>query len=155
MGGILHIAYKLLANDRAKYAALLVGITFAVFLMIEMTSLFAGILTRSSATVINIGASIWVMDPAIQTVANTIPLPAYVLDEVRSIPGVKYAVPLYSGAALLKLPDGVYQSANIIATSRSLNVGKMACTVTSMKEIQGDPKDVPVRRLFRIPRGAP
>jgi putative ABC transport system permease protein len=114
MGGILRIAYKLLINDRAKYAALLVGITFAVFLMIEMTSLFAGILTRSSATVINIGASIWVMDPAIQTVANTIPLPDYVLDEVRSIPGVKYAVPLYSGAALLKLPDGAYQSANII-----------------------------------------
>jgi putative ABC transport system permease protein len=113
MGGILHIAYKLLVNDRAKYAALLVGISFAVFLMIEMT-LFAGILTRSSATVINIGASIWVMDPAIQTVANTIPLPDYVLDEVRSIPGVKYAVPLYSGAALLKLPDGTYQSANII-----------------------------------------
>ena len=82
--------------------------------MIEMTSLFAGILTRSSATVINIGASIWVMDPAIQTVANTIPLPDYVLDEVRSMPGVKYAVPLYSGAALLKLPDGVYQAVNII-----------------------------------------
>ena len=37
MRGILHIAYKLLVNDRAKYAALLVGITFAVFLMIEMT----------------------------------------------------------------------------------------------------------------------
>src|SRR5450755_630484 len=86
MGGILRIAYKLLVNDRAKYAALLVGITFAVFLMIEMTSLFAGILSRSSATVINIGASIWVMDPAVQTVANAIPLPDYVQDEVRSIP---------------------------------------------------------------------
>jgi putative ABC transport system permease protein len=114
MRGILHIAYKLLVNDRSKYAALLVGITFAVFLMIEMTSLFAGILMRSSATVINIGASIWVMDPAIQTVANSIPLPDYVLDEVRSIPGVKYAVPLYSGAALLKLRDGTYQAANVI-----------------------------------------
>jgi len=97
MRGILRIAYRLLINDRAKFAALLVGITFAVFLMIEMTSLFAGILSRSSSTVINIGASIWVMDPAIQTVANTIPLPDYVLDEVRSIPGVKYAVPLYAG----------------------------------------------------------
>jgi putative ABC transport system permease protein len=114
MRGILHIAYKLLVNDRAKYAALLVGITFAVFLMIEMTSLFAGILMRSSATVINIGATIWVMDPAIQTVANTIPLPDYVLDEVRSVPGVRYAVPLYSGAALLKLQDGTYQAANVI-----------------------------------------
>jgi len=112
--GIFRIAYKLLVNDRAKFAALLVGITFAVFLMIEMTSLFAGILSRSSATVINIGASIWVMDPAVQTVANSIPLPDYVLDEVRSVPGVKYAVPLYSGSALLKLADGTYQAANVV-----------------------------------------
>ncbi|HTY92676.1 MAG TPA: ABC transporter permease, partial [Steroidobacteraceae bacterium] len=112
--GTLRVAYKLLVNDRPKFAALLVGITFAVFLMIEMTSLFAGILSRASATVLNVGASIWVMDPAVQTVANTIPLPDYVLDEVRSIPGVKYAVPLYSGGALLKLQDGTYQAANVI-----------------------------------------
>ncbi|MGC2459837.1 MAG: ABC transporter permease [Steroidobacteraceae bacterium] len=114
MRGILKIAYKLLVNDRTKFIALLVGITFAVFLMIEMTSLFAGVLSRASSTVINIGASIWVMDPAVQTVANTMPVPDYVLDEVRSIPGVKYAVPLYSGAALLKLRDGTFQSANVI-----------------------------------------
>jgi putative ABC transport system permease protein len=114
MPGILRIAYKLLVNDRAKFAALLVGITFAVFLMIEMTSLFSGILNRASATVINIGAKMWVMDPAVQTVANTIPLPDYVLDEVRSIPGVKYAVPLYSGGGLVKLADGTYQSVNIL-----------------------------------------
>ncbi len=135
MGGILHIAYKLLVNDRAKYAALLVGISFAVFLMIEMTSLFAGILTRSSATVLNIGASIWVMDPAIQTVANTIPLPDYVLDEVRSIPGVKYAVPLYSGAALLKLPDGIYQSANIIGLDDTSLFGRPMLDTGNIEDI--------------------
>jgi putative ABC transport system permease protein len=114
MPGTLRVAYKLLVNDRSKFAALLVGITFAVFLMIEMTSLFAGILSRASATVMNIGASIWVMDPAVQTVANSIPLPDYVLDQVRSIPGVKYAVPLYSAGALLKLQDGTYQAVNVI-----------------------------------------
>ena len=114
MPGIYQIAYKLLVNDRTKFAALLVGITFAVFLMIEMTSLFAGILNRSSSTVINIGATVWVMDPAVQTVANTIPMPDNVLDKVRSLPGVKYAVPLYSGGALLKLRDGTYQSVNVV-----------------------------------------
>ena len=82
--------------------------------MMQMTSLFAGILSRASATVINIGASIWVMDPAVQTAANTIPLPDYVLDEVRSIHGVNYAVPLYSGAALVKLGDGTYQAVNVL-----------------------------------------
>lgn len=114
MLGILRLGYKLLVNDRAKFAALLVGVTFAVFLMIEMTSLFSGSLYRASATVINIGAKIWVMDPAVQTVANTIPLPDYVLDEVRSIDGVKYAVSLYSGSALVKLVDGTYQSVNVV-----------------------------------------
>jgi putative ABC transport system permease protein len=135
MPGILQIAYKLLVNDSTKFAALLVGITFAVFLMIEMTSLFAGILSRASSTVINIGASIWVMDPAVQTVANTIPLPDYVLDEVRSIPGVKYAVPLYSGSALLKLRDGTYQAANIIGLDDSSLFGRPQLLSGSIEDI--------------------
>jgi putative ABC transport system permease protein len=88
--GILKIAYKLLVNDRGKFAALIVGITFAVFLMVQMTSLFAGILKKSSSDVINIGARVWVMDPAVNTVANSIPMPDYVLDAVRSIDGVRY-----------------------------------------------------------------
>ena len=133
--GILRIAYKLLVNDRPKFAALLVGITFAVFLMIEMTSLFAGILLRSSATVINIGSSIWVMDPSVQTVANTIPLPNYVLDEVRSLPGVKYAVPLYSGSALLKLRDGTYQAANIVGLDDTSLVGSPAMVSGNIQDI--------------------
>src|SRR3974390_2003901 len=122
--GLARIAYKLLINDRAKFTSLLVGITFAVFLMITMTSLLAGVLSRASATVINIGASVWVMDPAVQTVANSIPLPDYVLDEVRSIPGVKYAVPLYSGGGLAKLHDGTYQAVNILGLDDSSLFGR-------------------------------
>ncbi len=45
----------------------------------------------------------WIMDPAVQTVANTIGMPDYVLDAARSIQGVNYAVPVYSGGALVKL----------------------------------------------------
>ena len=79
MKGILKIAYKLLVNDKGKFAALLVGITFAVFLMVMMTSMFAGILHRSSSTIHNVGAKLWVMDPAVNTPANSIPMPDYVL----------------------------------------------------------------------------
>ena len=145
MPGTLTIAYKLLINDRAKFAALLVGITFAVFLMIEVTSLFAGVLSRSSSTVINIGASMWVMDPAVQTVANTIPLPDYVLDEVRSIPGVKYAVPLYSGAALLKLNGGVYQSANIVGLDDTSLFGRPRLIAGSIEDIFAENAFIAIR----------
>jgi len=114
MKGILILAYKLLVNDKGKYTALLVGTTFSVFLIVQMTSSFAGILTKASATVINVGASMWVMDPGVNTVLNSIPMPDYVLDAVRSINGVKYAVPLYSGAALVKLHDGAYQPVMVV-----------------------------------------
>jgi len=145
MPGILRIAYKLLINDRAKFAALLVGITFAVFLMVEMSALFAGILSRSSSTVINVGASIWVMDPAIQTVANSIPLPDSVLDRVRSIPGVKYAVPLYSGGALLKLRDGTYQAATVVGLDDTSLVGRPDIISGNLKDIFADDAFIAIR----------
>jgi putative ABC transport system permease protein len=126
MFGILRIAYKLLTNDRSKFAALLVGITFAVFLMFQVTSLFAGVMARASATVININASIWVMDRSVETVANTIPLPDYTLDVVRSIPGVKFAVPLYSSGALIKLRSGAYQAVNIVGLDDTSLLGRPA-----------------------------
>jgi len=51
MIGILKLAYKLLVSDRAKFSALIVGIAFAVFLMVQVTSLFSGILARYASTV--------------------------------------------------------------------------------------------------------
>lgn len=108
------LAYKLLVNDRTKFAALLLGITFAVFLILMMMSMFAGVLQRSSSAVINIGARVWVMDPAVTTPSSSIPMPDYVQDAVRSIPGVRYAVPLYSGVGLVKLKDGSFQPATVI-----------------------------------------
>lgn len=114
MKGTLRLAYKLLVNDKAKFTALLIGVTFAAFLMMFITSMFAGVMNHSSSTITNIGASMWVMDPAVQTPANSIGMPDYVLDAVRSMQGVSYAVPLYVSTALVKLSDGTYQAASIV-----------------------------------------
>ena len=124
MQGLLTLAYKLLVNDRAKFVALLVGITFAVFLMVQMTSMFAGVLTRASSTVLNIGAKVWVMDPAVNTVANSIGMPDYVLDFARSVDGVRYAVPLYSAGALVKLRSGMFQPVSVIGLDDSSLYGR-------------------------------
>ena len=126
MKGILKLAYKLLVNDKSKFTALLVGITFAVFLMIFVTSLFSGALNHASSTIINIGASMWVTDPTVETVTNSVGMPDYVLDAVRSMQGVKYAVPLYSGGALVKLADGTYQSVTVIGLDDTSLFGRPA-----------------------------
>ena len=124
MSGILKIALKLLVNDKSKFIALLVGITFAVFLMIMMMSMFSGILSRSSSSVYNVGAKIWVMDPAVNNATSSIPMPDYVLSSARSINGVKYAIPIYFGNALVKLKSGAYQAVSVVGLDDATLYGR-------------------------------
>ena len=124
MNGLLQISLKLLVNDRAKFFTLIVGITFAVVLMLMMTSLFAGIMQRTAAVIYNVGAKVWVMDPSVNTQTDNIPMPDYILDLVRSIEGVKFAVPLYSGTGLVKLPDGRYQATTVIGLDDATLFGR-------------------------------
>jgi putative ABC transport system permease protein len=138
VNGILKLAYKLLVNDKAKFSALLVGNTFAVFGMLFATSMFSGVLYHSYSTVVNIGASIWVMDPAVQTVANSIGMPDYVLDAVRSMEGVKYAVPLFSAGALIKLADGTYQSVSVIGLDDNSLFGRPDLTAGAIEDIYAE-----------------
>src|SRR5208282_860908 len=138
MTGILKLAYKLLVNDKAKFTALLVGISFAVFLMIQMTAMFSGVLSRASATVFNLGASMWIMDPSVQTVANTIGMPDYVLDAARSIQGVNYAVPVYSGGALVKLADGTYQAVTVVGLDDTSLFGRPPLMQGKIEDIYGE-----------------
>jgi putative ABC transport system permease protein len=136
--GLFRIALKLLINDRPKFYALVLGITFAVFLMVQMSAMFAGVLQRSSATVANVGATIWVMDPAVNTVANTIPVPDYLTDAVRSLDGVRYAVPLYSGGGMVKLRDGTYQSVSVLGLDDSSLYGRPALEQGRIEDIYGE-----------------
>jgi putative ABC transport system permease protein len=159
MRGILKLAYKLLVNDKAKFTALIVGITFAVFLMVQMMAMFSGILNRASATVLNVGASMWVMDPAVQTVANTIGMPDYVLDAVKSMQGVSYAVPFYSGGALVKLHDGTYQAVTVVGLDDTTLFGRPPLLQGRIEDVYGENafivvKDTEYRKLENPPVGA-
>ena len=147
MSGLLKLALKLLLGDRGKFLTLVIGITFAVFLMMLMTSMFFGIIQHSAANIINTGARVWVMDPDVQTPQNSIPMPEYVLDVVRSIPGVDYAVPLYVGAGLVRLDSGTYQAATVIGLDDATLFGRPAL-------LAGRPLDIYRNNAFFVVRDA-
>jgi putative ABC transport system permease protein len=136
--GILRIGFKLLVNDKGKFYALLMGITFAVFLMMQMTAMFAGILNRAYSTVTNIGAAMWVMDPGVNTPTSAIPMPDYVLDAVRSMDGVSYAVPLFISGALVKLHSGNYQSVNVVGLDDESLFGRPELEQGHIQDIYAD-----------------
>jgi putative ABC transport system permease protein len=137
-GGILRIGFKLLVNDKAKFSALLIGITFAVFLMMQMTAMFAGILNRAFSTVTNVGAAMWIMDPAVNTATTAIPLPDYLLDAVRSMDGVSYAVPLFIGGAQVRLDSGTYQSVNVVGLDDTSLFGRPELEQGNIQDIYAD-----------------
>ena len=90
--------------------------------MVQMLAMFSGILNRAHSTVTNIAAKIWIMDPAVTTPTSSVPMPDYLLDSVRSMDGVRFAVPLFVGGAQLKLNSGTIQSVNVIGLD--VNIGK-------------------------------
>ena len=136
--GIIRIGLKLLVNDKGKFSALLIGITFAVFLMMQMTAMFAGILNRAYSSVTNIGASMWVMDPGVNTANGAIPMPDYLLDAVRSMDGVSYAVPLFMGGAMVKLASGTYQGVNVVGLDDSSLFGRPELEQGNIQDIYAD-----------------
>ncbi len=103
-----------------------------------MTSMFAGMMIKASATVANTGAKVWVLDRAVTNVSSSIPMPDYVLDAVRSIPGVKYAVPFSSGVGMARLRDGTYQAVTVLGLDDNSLFGRPQLTKGKIEDIYAE-----------------
>lgn len=121
---MIFIAVRMLLGDRTKYAGLLFGITFTSFLVTFAASYFGGMMTRSFALIAeNPGADVWVMDPAVAGVEQTMNIPASALGRVRSVEGVRSAVPLALAKADVRFPDGRFQPIQVIGVDDATLTG--------------------------------
>jgi len=104
------VALRMLTGDRAKYVALVFAISFSSFLITQQTSIFAGLMNRTRSQILDVtDADIWVMDPATQYVDEVYALKDSDLGRVRSVPGVRWAVPFFKGQPRAKAPDGTFR----------------------------------------------
>ncbi len=93
---------------------------------------------KASATVTNTGSKVWVMDHAVTNVSSAIPMPDYMLDAVRSIDGVKFAVPLYNGAGLVRLRSGAYQPVTVLGLDDTSLFGRPALIEGHIEDIYAE-----------------
>jgi putative ABC transport system permease protein len=121
---MLRIALLMLFRDRAKYVMLVVGLTFCSLLMTQQSSVFCGLMLWTTATVRNIGAKVWVFDAKVEQINEVIPLREIEVTRVRSIPGVKWAVPLYLGIEQARLSDGSFQNVQLVGLDTATFVGR-------------------------------
>jgi putative ABC transport system permease protein len=87
------IAIKMLLGDRAKYIGIIIGLTFASFLVTWPSALFTGVMRRSFSFLTDVGLpNIWVVDPQVQYIEDVKPLRDTELLRVRGTEGVEWAV---------------------------------------------------------------
>src|SRR4051812_41330343 len=98
------IALKMLTGDKAKFFGIVMGLTFAALLITQQGSIFCGLMLRTAGQVTDItGADLWVMDENVRYVDDVKPMIENNLYRVRSVEGVRWAVPLYKGNGRVKL----------------------------------------------------
>lgn len=101
-----HLALKMLMGDRAKYAMLLGGLTFAALLMTQQNAVFQGLLSWTTSHARNMRASVWVVEKHVEQLNETKALRDTDVNRVRSVTGVDFAVPLFQGIQKARAADG-------------------------------------------------
>jgi putative ABC transport system permease protein len=118
------IALKMLTGDRAKYAGIIAGITFAALLIAQQGSIFCGLMLRTTGQLRDIGeADVWVMDPGVEYVDELKPMKEDYQPLVQGVPGVAWAVRFYKGQARMKLGTGKFQQAIVLGLDDATLVG--------------------------------
>lgn len=128
------VALQMLFGDRAKYLGLIFAVAFSTFLMSHQSSIFAGIMNRTTSQIKDIrDAGIWVMDRKTQYFDEVKALTDDDLYRVRGVSGVDWAVPLFKGTPRAKALDGNFRvvimmgvdDATLVGAPRNLVLGSL------------------------------
>ncbi len=117
------IALLMLFRDRTKYLLLISVLTFSSLLITQQSSVFCGLMRWTTSTLRNSQASIWVVDPQVEQVNDVKPMRSIDLSRVRSVEGVRYAMPLYFSVLQARLLDGKFKSSQLVGVDRSTFIG--------------------------------
>lgn len=124
---MIRMALSMLAGDGVKYAGLVAGVLFSVFLTTLLMGMFAGVMERTYSLLTDVpGPDVWVMDPAVEQVEDVIALSPTALDRVRGVEGVAWATRLYTGGLRARLADGRFRTVTVIGVDGASLVGAPA-----------------------------
>jgi len=142
------VALQMLIGDRAKYLGLIFAVAFSTFLMSHQSSIFAGIMERTTSQIKDVkDASIWVMDPKTQYFDEVKALTDDDVYRVRGVPGVEWAVPLFKGLPRARAFDGNFRVVIMMGVDDATLVGAPHDMVLGSPEDLRKPDAVLVNRV--------
>lgn len=118
------IALQMLIGDRAKYISIVLGLSFASFIISQQAAILVGIVNRTFGFITDISQpNIWVVDRTVQYIDDIKPLKDTDLYRVQSIDGIDWAVPLYKGLIQARLRNGTFQTCVLIGIDDATLIG--------------------------------
>lgn len=120
------LALKMLMGDRAKYLILISALSFSALLMTHQGSIFFGLLRWSTATIRNSHVPLWIVDPLVEQPGEILPLLDTDLTRVRSVQGVKWAVPLFFSIQQARLQGGAFKPIQLMGLDTATLIGAPA-----------------------------
>jgi putative ABC transport system permease protein len=107
---MIDLALKMLLDEKARFAATVLGVGFSAALVLIQVGLFFGLLENASITIDRLPADLWVTAHNTPNVDFGNPFPETYLQRVRSVPGVARADNLIVWYAIVALPTGAKES---------------------------------------------
>ena len=107
---MVDLALKMLLDEKGRFLATVLGVGFAVALVLIQVGLFFGLLENASITIDKLDADLWVMARNTANVDFGNPFPESFVQRVRSISGVARADNLIVWYAVVALPTGAKES---------------------------------------------
>ncbi len=118
------VALQMLFGDRAKYLGLIFAIAFSTFLMSHQSSIFSGIMERTTSQIKDVrDANVWVMDRKTQYFDEVKALTDQDLYRIRGVEGVEWAAPLFKGQPRAKADDGNFRVVILMGLDDATLVG--------------------------------
>jgi putative ABC transport system permease protein len=119
------IGLRMLFGSRGRYAALIFGLSIAVFLSTQQVAILLGVLQRATGPLQNIGvADLWVVSRETSSIDYLREMHDRQLMRVRSIAGIQWAEPMIAVKVVCERPDGGYSNVHLLGIDRSSRIGK-------------------------------
>lgn len=116
----MQLAWSNLAHDRLRFLVTILGIAFAVFLMVFEGSLLAGFARAASRIIDVTDADIWIMARGVSCIDFPAPLPRRFRDIALGVPGVKSVTHLVTGSGSWQKPSGARQTVIVVGLDRGV-----------------------------------
>lgn len=123
-GNMYQIALKMLMEDKSKFIGMILSLSFSAIIITQQSAIFLGLMRRTYSIITDTPqAAIWIMNPSVKTIDDINPIRDIDLLRIKSIEGVKWAVPYYRGTIRARLKNGQFQSCNIIGIDSATCIG--------------------------------